>query len=152
MKKTYVIAEIAQGFEGDINLCKRFIKLAKLVGANAVKFQIFRAEEICTTDYKYYDLFKSLEIEPQSWTDMIAFADEQGLDFFVDISGLKTLSWIENTKIKGYKVHSTDLKNYELLNKLKDKNVTIFLAAGGGIIVELEKAIKILGKNNIIRL
>jgi N,N'-diacetyllegionaminate synthase len=150
MKKTYVIAEIAQGFEGDINLCKRFIKLAKLVGANAVKFQIFRAEEICTTDYKYYDLFKSLEIDPQTWTDMIAFADEQGLDFFVDISGLKTLSWIENTKIKGYKVHSTDLKNYELLNKLKDKNVTIFLAAGGGIIEELEKAIKILGKNNII--
>jgi sialic acid synthase SpsE len=150
MKKTYVIAEIAQGFEGDINLCKRFIKLAKLVGANAVKFQIFRAEEICTTDYKYYDLFKSLEIDPQTWTDMIAFADEQGLDFFVDISGLKTLSWIENTKIKGYKVHSTDLKNYELLNRLKDKNVTIFLAAGGGIIEELEKAIKILGKNNII--
>ena len=150
MKKTYIIAEIAQGFEGDISLCKRFIKLAKLVGADAVKFQIFKAAEICTADYKYNELFKSLEIDPLIWTDMIAFAAEQGLDFFVDISGLKTLSWIEKTKIKGYKVHSTDLKNYELLNALKDKNSTIFLAAGGGVIEELEKAIKLLGKNNII--
>lgn len=150
MKKTYIIAEIAQGFEGDINLCKRFIKLAKTVGANGIKFQIFRAEEICTSDYKYYDLFKSLEIDPGIWSEMIAYADETGLDFYVDISGLKTLSWIEKTKIKGYKVHSTDLKNYELLNALKDKNTTIILAAGGGIIKELEKAIKILGKNKII--
>lgn len=150
MKKTYIIAEIAQGFEGDINLCKRFIKLAKSVGADAVKFQIFRAEEICTTDYKYYDLFRSLEISPEIWTEMISFAVETGLDFYVDISGLKTLSWIEKTKIKGYKVHSTDLKNYELLNALKDKNSTIILSAGGGIVEELEKAIKILGKNKII--
>jgi sialic acid synthase SpsE len=150
MKKTYIIAEIAQGFEGDTNLCQRFIKLAKAVGADAVKFQIFEAAEICTTDYKYYDLFKSLEIEPAKWTEMIAYADSLGLDFFVDISGLKTLEWISKTKIKGYKIHSTDLKNYELLNALKDKNATIFLAAGGGVIEELEKAIKILGKNKII--
>ena len=149
-KQTYIIAEIAQGFEGDINLCKRFIKLAKAVGANAVKFQIFRAEEICTCDYKYYDLFRSLEIDPAVWTEMIDFAVENGLDFFVDISGLKTLSWIEKAKITGYKIHSTDLKNYELLNALKDKNTTIILSAGGGIVEELEKAIKLLGKNKII--
>jgi N,N'-diacetyllegionaminate synthase len=150
MKSTYIIAEIAQGFEGDINLCKRFIKLAKDVGANAVKFQIFRAEEICTNDYKYYDLFRSLEIDPEIWSKMIAYADEIGLDFYVDISGLKTLSWMEKTKVKGYKVHSTDLKNYDLLNALKDKNTNIILSAGGGVIEELEKAIKILGNNKIM--
>ena len=119
MKKTYVIAEIAQGFEGDINLCKRFIKLAKLVGANAVKFQIFRAEEICTTDYKYYDLFKSLEIDPQTWADMIACADEQGLDFFVDISGLKVFKTSQEASNIIYNNHFTQIDNS--LNSLQTK-------------------------------
>ncbi len=38
MKKTTIIAEIAQGYEGDIRLCQRFVKLAKLCGADGIKF------------------------------------------------------------------------------------------------------------------
>ena len=41
MKKTYIIAEKAQGFEGNPWLCKKYIDLAKKSGADAVKFQIF---------------------------------------------------------------------------------------------------------------
>ena len=57
-----IIAEIAQGYEGNLTQSKLFIKAAAFSGADLVKFQLVYADELCTKDYKYYDLFKSLEI------------------------------------------------------------------------------------------
>jgi N,N'-diacetyllegionaminate synthase len=147
--KTYVIAEIAQGFEGDYNLCRRFVKLAKDVNANAVKFQIFKARELCTADYKYNELFNSLEISEENWTKVINYANELGIDFLADIYGIETFEWISKKAIAGIKIHSTDLRNYRLLNVLQNKNMKIFLSAGGSTEDELERAIGLLGRNQI---
>ena len=149
MSKTYIIAEIAQGYEGDINLCKRFVKLAKKSGANAVKFQIFEAEELSIPGYKYHELFKSLYINPDKWKEVIKLANDEGIDFYADIFGTNTLAWITKCKIKGIKIHSSDVKNFELLNAVKNKNYNIVLGVGGSTLEEIEKAIKALGKNKI---
>ena len=148
--KTQIIAEIAQGYEGDIKQCERFVRLAKRCGADGVKFQIFEVEELCLPNYKHYDLFKSLYIEPKEWKKIIEICNEIGIDFYVDIFGLNTLKWMRKCKIKGIKIHSSDLKNYELLHELKDKNIRIILGVGGSTFPEIEKAIKVLGKNEII--
>jgi N,N'-diacetyllegionaminate synthase len=148
-KRTYVLAEIAQGFEGDFNLCKRFVKLAKESNADGVKFQIFQANELCTPDYKYNELFKSLEIGSAKWFEVIKYANELGIDFYADIYGIETFEWISKMPIAGIKIHSTDLRNYRLLNKLKDQKIQIFISAGGGLLEELKKAILILGDNKI---
>jgi N,N'-diacetyllegionaminate synthase len=149
MNKTYILAEIAQGFEGDINLVRRLIKVAKKSGADGIKFQIFKASELCLQDYQYYDLFKSLEIDPTEWTKAIDEAVAMGLDFWSDIYGVETLGWISKTKAKGFKIHSTDSKNFELLNSLKDKGYNILLSTGGSSFEEVKSAVQALGKNNI---
>ncbi|HUS00525.1 MAG TPA: N-acetylneuraminate synthase family protein [Chitinophagaceae bacterium] len=148
--KTKIIAEIAQGYEGDINITKRFVKLAKLCGADGIKFQIFEAEELCLPNYKYYDLFKSLYIEPEEWKKIIALCNDIGLEFYADIFGTTTLQWMLDAGISGIKIHSTDVKNYKLLTLLKDKNIRIILGVGGSTLEEIETAIKYLGKNEII--
>lgn len=150
MEKTYIIAEIAQGFEGDVNLVKRFIKLAKKCGADGVKFQIFMADELCINDYQYYNFFKSLEISPEVWTAIIDEAVQMGIDVWTDIYGFETLQWISKTKIKGYKIHSTDSKNFKILTGLKDKGYTILLSTGGSSMSEVEKAVHALGNNNLV--
>src|SRR4051794_2192869 len=123
--KTKIIAEIAQGYEGDLNQCLRFVKLAKLCGADGVKFQIFEVDELCIEGYKHYDLFKSLYISPEGWQKVIDLCEKEGIEFYADIFGLKTLEWIRKTKIAGIKIHASDLKNYELLEALKDKGMRI---------------------------
>ena len=150
MKKTQIIAEIAQGYEGDIKLCERFVKLAKQCGADGVKFQIFEAEELCLPNYKYYDLFKNLYIQPEDWKTIITLCNEIGIDFYADIFGTTTLSWMLDCKIGGIKIHSTDLKNYTFLNELKNKNIKIIVGVGGSTLPEIEKAVKYLGENEII--
>ena len=148
--KTQIIAEIAQGYEGDIKQCERFVRLAKRCGADGVKFQIFEVEELCLPNYKHYDLFKSLYIEPKEWKKIINICNEIGIDFYVDIFGLNTLKWMRECNIKGIKIHSSDLKNYELLLELKNKNMRIILGVGGSTFSEIEKAIELLGQNEII--
>ena len=58
-----IIAEIAQGFEGNFEQSKLLIKAAAKAGADAVKFQLVYADELATVDYQYYSLFKELEME-----------------------------------------------------------------------------------------
>lgn len=149
-KKTQIIAEIAQGYEGDIKLCERFVKLAKQCGADGVKFQIFEAEELCLPNYKYYELFKSLYIQPEAWKKIITLCNELEIDFYADVFGTTTLQWMLGCKIGGIKIHSTDLKNYGFLKHLKDKNIKIVVGVGGSTLPEIEKAVEYLGKNEII--
>ncbi|MES2330075.1 MAG: N-acetylneuraminate synthase family protein [Bacteroidota bacterium] len=147
--KTFIIAEIAQGFEGNPWLCKKYIDLAKRCGADAVKFQIFRADELATTDYPYYDLFKSLEIEPAIWKELIDHANSINIDFLSDIYGAETLDWISKAGIKGVKIHSTDIMNYPLLEKVKQTGLMIYLAVGGSSKEEIANALAITGTEGI---
>jgi len=66
-KKPFIIAEAAQGFEGDPLLARLLVQAAARAGADAVKFQLVYADEIATPEYKYYDLFKKLEMPATCW-------------------------------------------------------------------------------------
>jgi N,N'-diacetyllegionaminate synthase len=150
--KTYIIAEIAQGFEGNPWLCKKYIELAKKSGADAVKFQIFKADELATPDYQYYNLFRSLEIAPEVWNELIDYANEIGIDFLSDIYGTETLEWISKTKLKGIKIHSTDIMNYPLLEAVRNKPFRIFLSVGGSKEQEITHALRLLQGTDVILL
>lgn len=150
IKKTQIIAEIAQGYEGDVKLCERFVKLAKQCGADGVKFQIFEAEELCLPNYKYYNLFKSLYIRPEEWKKIISLCNELEIDFYADVFGATTLEWMLECRIGGIKFHSTDLKNYSFLRHAKDRNIRIIVGVGGSTLEEIEKAVSYLGKNEIV--
>ena len=55
-----IIAEVAQGYEGDRTLAKMLARGSMRAGADAVKFQLVFADELATPDYQHYKLFKSL--------------------------------------------------------------------------------------------
>jgi len=65
--KFEIIAEIAQGNEGDPKLAQLLTAGAMASGAYAVKYQFVSADELATPDYQYYDLLKSLELSTDSW-------------------------------------------------------------------------------------
>ena len=53
-----IIAEIAQGFEGNFEQSKLLIKAGAKAGADAVKFQLVYVDELATENYIHYSLFK----------------------------------------------------------------------------------------------
>ena len=64
--KIFVIAEIANTHEGDFNKIKSLVLEVKKTGANAIKFQKFKAEELVRKDDKNFQFYKKLEMKDLS--------------------------------------------------------------------------------------
>ena len=149
--KTSIIAEIAQGFEGNFEQSKLLIKAAAKAGADLVKFQLVYAEEIATEDYQYYELFRNLEMEHKKWKDLVNYAALEGAELIADIFGIKSLKTAEKIGLKKIKVHGTDITNLGLLEAVAKSSIkSIILGVGGASWTEIKKALVILKKKPII--
>lgn len=143
-----IIAEVAQGYIGKFDLCKTYILASAKAGANAVKFQLVYADELATKDYKYYKLFKSLEIKYNDWKKLKKIASQNNVKIYFDVFGKKSLKISENLGISGIKIHPTDLTNYNFLKEINRSKINnIILGIGGFSKNDIIKAIQIV-KNN----
>jgi len=148
MKKNIeIIAEIAQGFEGDRGQAIQLLKAAASAGADVAKFQLVYADELATTDYKYYDLFKDLEMDDSVWEDIVNIANELQIELVFDIFGVKSLALAQKLKTKRVMLHATDINNLTLLNQVADSNISdVIIGVGGAHLPEIESALKLLKK------
>ena len=150
-KEIEIIAEVAQGFEGNFQQSKLLIKAAAKSGANSVKFQLVYADELATPSYKYFNLFKNLEMDENNWRELKTYADELGINLYLDIFGLKSLSLAEKINVEVVKIHGTDITNINLLSSLsKSKVKKIIIGVGGAEWQEIKKAILILKNKELI--
>ena len=87
-----IIAEIAQGYEGDPKLTDLLTTGAIASGADAVKFQLVFADELATPDYQYYELFKSLEMPTSVWHETSDRIHKAGRKLYFDVFGFESLT------------------------------------------------------------
>jgi len=148
--KVDIIAEMAQGFEGNYTQAKLLIKAAASAGADAAKFQLVYADELATPDYEYYELFKSLEMKDEEWASLEKYSTENNIKLYLDIFGIKSLSLCEKIGIKAIKLHPTDITNISLLESVSKSNIdNIIIGAGGANLDEIEKALTILKNKKV---
>lgn len=146
-----IIAELAQGFEGNPQQATLLLKAAAKAGADSAKFQLIYADELATPDYKYYDLFKSLEMSDEVWQSLAYAAEEQKIELQLDIFGLRSLKLAEKIGVKTIKLHGTDIANIGLLNEVAESTVNkVLLGAGGALLGELQNALGILQHKEVI--
>ena len=149
--KIEIIAELAQGFEGNPEQAKLLLKAAASAGADAAKFQLVYADELATPDYKYYNLFKSLEMDDEVWKNLAINAEELGIHLQLDIFGTHSLQLAENIGITTIKLHGTDISNIGLLHDVAKSSVPrVLLGAGGAYASELQQATQILAKKQVV--
>lgn len=146
-----IIAELAQGFEGRPEQARLLVRAAAAAGADAAKFQLVYADELATPDYKYYDLFRSLEMADAVWEELAAYAQELGIALHLDVFGTRSLALAERIGARALKVHGTDIANLNLLNQIAQTAVPkILLGAGGAFLPEIEQAIHALAGKEIV--
>jgi len=152
--KIQIVAELAQGFEGRPEQARLLLRAAAAAGADAAKFQLVYADELATPDYKYYDLFRSLEMSDKVWTELVSYAGEQRIELHLDIFGSRSLALAEKIGATAIKLHGTDIANLGLLDEVARSSVQcVFLGAGGAHRSEIEEALtRLSGKRVVVLL
>ncbi len=152
-KQLIVIAELAQGCEGDFNLAKTLISAAAKANADIVKFQMVYADELATPDYQYYELFTQLEFTTGQWAELVQHANAREVRLAMDVFGYKSLQVCEETGVNIIKLHPTDTTNFALLRAINQSAISdVILGVGGAYFDEIKNAIKVLGRQKRITL
>lgn len=163
----YVIAEIGVNHEGDINLAKKMIEEVSSTGANAVKFQTYKADTLASKNSPaYWDikkektksqylLFKKYDaFNKEEYIELINHCKKFKVDFLstpFDLNAVKFLSKF----VPAFKISSSDITNIPLMRACAQYKKPIILSCGASTIEEIHQAVKIInkaGNNKIILL
>lgn len=146
--KIFIIAEIANSHEGNLATFKKLIDECSKLKINAIKFQIFKTDELLEISHEKYTLFKKLEFSNKQWKEIINFSKKKKLIVFADVFGLKSAKLADQLGIEGFKVHSSEINNPVLLNYLSNSKKPILLSTAGSNLYEIDEVLKILLKNS----
>lgn len=158
----YVIAEIGINHNGDVNIAKQLIAVAHEAGCQAVKFQK-RTPEISTPDSQkdilretpwgtmtYLDYKRRIEFGDDEYREIAQYCKELGIDWFASPWDVPSVEFLEKHDVIAHKVASASVTDSELLDALRDTGKPIILSTGMSTMEEVERAVDILGTDNIV--
>lgn len=156
LKPTYFIADIAANHDGSLERAKRLIDLAAKSGAEAVKFQHFRAPYIVSkrgfeelgariahqVEWKssVYEVYEQASL-PWEWTSALAAtANDNGVAFFTAPYDLDAIDYVDDY-VPAFKVGSGDITWIEAIEKMAKKGKPLFVATGASDLNDVERAV-----------
>jgi N,N'-diacetyllegionaminate synthase len=147
--KIEIIAEIAQGYEGNEKLTHLLTKGAIASSADAVKFQLVYADELATPDYEHYDLFKDLQMDKDIWISVCNQIHDAGKKVYFDVFGLFSLDMAKEIGADGVKLSTTEFYNNVLFNRAIRHFDRIYLSVGGIPTEDIDKKLSSLSKEQM---
>lgn len=141
-RSTEIIAEIANAHQGIPEKAEEIALEALKAQADAIKFQVYFADELLTKSHPRYDHFRSQAFSVEIWTELLKRFVDKGARVYCDVFGLKALKVAKKAGVFGFKIHSSDLCNVFLLRQLAKTGKRILLATGGTSIREIWLALK----------
>lgn len=155
----YIIAEIGVNHECSILKAKELILKAKKSGADAAKFQTYKAELITSKNSpSYWDitkektnsqfkLFKKYDhFEEKDYVVLKRYCKSLDIDFASTPFDHNAVDMLDPL-VSYYKISSSDITNYPLLKKIASKKKPVLLSTGASSISEIKNAIKLLNFN-----
>ncbi len=160
---TYFIADIAANHDGSLERAKMLIRLAKEAGADAAKFQNFRAPKI-VSDYGFRSLGRQVSHQaswkksvfqvyqeasiPFDWTPILKEECEKvGIHYFTSPYDFEAIDYVE-PYVPAYKIGSGDIDWIEALERMAKKGKPVILATGAATIADVQRAVHAILKHN----
>jgi N,N'-diacetyllegionaminate synthase len=134
-----IIAEAAQGYEGNATQARLLARGATRAGADAVKFQLVYADEVATPDYRYYSLFRSLEMSSDAWRSVVEEVKATGIRLYLDVCGERSLRQAVELGAQGLKISTTDFNNTRLVRAALETSLRLLISVGGIAVEELDE-------------
>lgn len=161
---TYFIADVAANHDGVLDKALELMTLAKDAGADAAKFQHFRADHIVsdkgfrelgtqqshqsTWSKSVYEVYRDASL-PWEWTKPLAdHAQSIGIDFFTSPYDLEAIDFVDEF-VPAYKVGSGDITWLEAIDHMASKGKPILLATGASTLEEVQRAVATVAHHGV---
>ncbi len=162
-RPVYFVADIAANHDGDLDRAKMLIHIAKESGADAAKFQNFKAAKI-VSDYGFksmggqqshqsswkksvFQVYEDASV-PDRWSsELKECCDKEGIEYFSAPYDFESIDWLDPF-INVYKIGSGDIDWIESLEKIAAKNKPVLLATGASDLADVQRAVNAITKIN----
>ena len=158
MANVFIIAEAGVNHNGSLDLALRLVDAAKASGADAVKFQTFRADLLVTqsahkapyqerttgTSESQFEMLRRLELDAAAHRRLIDHCHEVGIQFLSSPFDTQSADLLASMNVPLYKVPSGEITNLPFLQHLARKGRPLFLSTGMSTLGEVEEAVHVL--------
>jgi len=154
----FIIAEAGVNHNGSIEIAKQLIDVAHEAGADAVKFQTFKAERLVsksaekaqyqkeTTDKEepQFGMLKKLELDLNTHNELIAYCKARGIMFLSTPFDHDSIDLLNDLGLEVFKIPSGEITNLPYLRHIAGLKKEVILSTGMADMGEIEDALDIL--------
>ncbi len=153
-RKPYLIAEIGQNHNGNLDLAKQMVDMAQRCGFHAVKsakrdIAINVPKPLYNSIYDsphsfgktYGEHREALEFSFDEYREMEEYTHQKGLDFISSFTDIPSLDFLETIKCDAYKIASSRVTDLKLLRKVSKTGKPVILSTGMSTMGEIEVAV-----------
>ena len=135
--KAFVVAEIGSNWEGDLTKAKKIIRECRKADADAVKFQMWKAEDLYNKSHPNWNEIKRSELSFQMVKKLKKFSDKQKIEFFCSAFYPDAVKFLISLGVKKFKIASrtckfTDPNSLEILQEKARSKKEVFISMGMG--------------------
>ena len=134
MNKITIIAEMGINHNGDMELAKNMITIAKKVGATAIKTQLYEVDklfpdkQIIAGGRDWYEEVKKTELTYEQVAWLAAYAKTIGIEFLASAFDTERVAWLEEIEVRRHKVGSRANKDKELIDAMAETGKPIIIS------------------------
>ena len=139
----FVIAEVGINHGGSFELALKHIHSAKRAGADAVKFQLFKAENLVSSRQmpESFEFFRRVALNYDEIGLLFSEAQRVGIEFIATPFDLEAVNFLDSLPVKRFKVASGDIDNLPLLRSIAEKRKPILLSTGMSTLEDISLAL-----------
>jgi len=159
--KVFIIAEAGVNHNGSLDFAYQLIDVAKDAGADAIKFQTFKAENVVSrladkaeyqkkttgSDKSQLEMIKKLEISFDDFIKLKKYCGKKGIMFLSTPFDHQSIDFLYDL-VDIYKIPSGEIINYPYLKHIAAKNKPIIMSTGMANLGEVEEAINTIRSVN----
>ncbi|OPY12153.1 MAG: N,N'-diacetyllegionaminic acid synthase [Syntrophus sp. PtaU1.Bin005] len=159
----FIVAEIGINHNGDIDIAKRLIDLAKFSGCDAVKFQkrtieiVYTPEELAKPRESPFgttngDLKYGLEFGTEEYEEIDRYCREKRIPWFASCWDERSVDFIERFDVPCYKIASPSLTDDDLIRYTRSRGKPVILSTGMSSLEQIDHAVDVLGREDLVLL
>lgn len=161
MSKIFIIAEAGVNHNGNIETARKLVDVAVMAGADAVKFQTFKAESLVRRDARkadyqmettdqgesQFDMLKKLELTLEMHEQLSEYCRQKEIMFLSAPFDIDSLHYLMELGVDIIKIPSGEITNYPLLREAGRTKKRIIISSGMSTLNEVKNAVKVLKDN-----